>query len=295
MTLHPPACGITGLDHTLVGVRDLESARKTWQQLGFTLTPRGRHIGWGTGNYCIMFESGYIELLGVVDHSQFLNNLDRFLERRQGLMGIAFGTDDALACVAALQAAGLAPDGPKDLARKLELPEGDVEPAFHLIFLKPEETPAVKAFICHQRTPELVRRKEWLRHANRATRLISVTVVCDDPVKAALGYLPIFGPDRVKVSDALTVVDCRSSDAANGGGALRFVTPAGLQLLYADIAPLPSNPLPWIAAMKIEVADQQRCEDFLRDQNLPVVRTWKRCLVPPELANGCIIEFVERS
>ena len=290
----PPGL-LTGIDHTLVGVRDLEAARRTWQQLGFTLTPRGRHIGWGTGNYCIMFESGYIELLGVVDRGQFLNNLDRFLERRQGLMGLAFGTDKAPACAAALKDAGLVPDGPKHLARKLELPEGDVEPAFHLIFLKPEDTPGVKSFICHQRTPELIRRPEWQRHANRATKLISVTIVCTDPVAAALGYLPLFGPDRVKVSDSLTVVDCASSNAANGGGALRFVTPAGLQLLYADIAPLPSNALPWVAAMKIEVADRQRCEDFLRDQNLPVVRTWKRCLVPPELANGCIIEFVEKS
>ncbi len=54
-----------------------------WETLGFTLTPRGRHIGWGTGNYCIMLESGYIELLGVVDPSQFLNNLDGFLKKRE--------------------------------------------------------------------------------------------------------------------------------------------------------------------------------------------------------------------
>jgi catechol 2,3-dioxygenase-like lactoylglutathione lyase family enzyme len=53
------ACGITGIDHTLVGVRDLEAARAAWSRLGFTVTPRGRHIGWGTGNYCVMLEEGY--------------------------------------------------------------------------------------------------------------------------------------------------------------------------------------------------------------------------------------------
>ena len=45
------AGAITGIDHTLVGVRDLETAKSVWHDLGFTLTPRVRHFGWGTGNY----------------------------------------------------------------------------------------------------------------------------------------------------------------------------------------------------------------------------------------------------
>jgi len=74
-----PASAITGIDHTLVGVRDLEAARAAWDKIGFRLTPRGRHIGWGTGNYCIMLEQGYIELLGILDPTQFTNNLDKFV------------------------------------------------------------------------------------------------------------------------------------------------------------------------------------------------------------------------
>lgn len=55
----PGASAIAGLDHALVGVRDLEAARASWGKLGLKITPRGRHIGWGTANYCIMFERGY--------------------------------------------------------------------------------------------------------------------------------------------------------------------------------------------------------------------------------------------
>jgi hypothetical protein len=280
------AGAITGIDHTLVGVRDLETAKSVWHDLGFTLTPRGRHIGWGTGNYCIMLESGYIELLGVVDPGQFLNKLDLFLERREGLMGLAFGTDDPQACRDALARAGAEPEGPKDLKRKIELPEGDQLPAFSLLFLKPSATPDLNAFVCHHLTPNIIRRPEWLRHANRALRLVSVTLVSADPVKTALGYLPIFGPDRIKVSDALTVVH-------TGAGALRFVNPNGLKTLYEALLPLPDHPTPWVASMKIEVADKNRCLDYLRRHNLPVVKTGKGCLVPPEVANGCIIEFVQ--
>ena len=57
----------SGLDHVLVGVRDLEAARATWTGLGFNPCPRGRHTGWGTANYCLMFPGDYVELLGIVD------------------------------------------------------------------------------------------------------------------------------------------------------------------------------------------------------------------------------------
>jgi catechol 2,3-dioxygenase-like lactoylglutathione lyase family enzyme len=286
MAKQVPADDITGIDHTLVGVKDLEAARTIWQTLGFTVTPRGRHIGWGTGNYCIMFESGYIELLGVVQPAEFLNGLDVFLKSREGLMGLAFGTDDAKRLQLALQDAGIPAEGPKDLKRKLELPEGEALPAFSLLFPDKRALPGLNAFVTQHLTPQVIRRPEWLRHANRARRLVSVTVVAADPAQTALGYLPIFGPERIKVSDAMTVVD-------TGAGAIRFVTPGGLRILYEALLPLPDFAPPWIAAMKIEVADKNRCRDFLKDRNLPVEKTGKGCLVAPEIANGCIIEFVQ--
>ncbi len=282
-----PGRGITGIDHTLVGVRDLEASRGTWTRLGFTVCPRGRHIGWGTGNYCVMLDSGYIELLGIIDPAQFTNNLDKFLETREGLMGLAFATDDAEACKRQLEAGGLHPDGPKDLSRKLELPEGDVTPSFHLLFLPPEETPEMRAFICHHRTPELLRQPAWEVHANGATALISVTVACDDPVAAAFGYLPIFGPERLKVSDRLTVVNC-------GFGAIRFVKPAELQVLYPRLADLPEYPTPWMAAMKLEVKDRSLCLAYMEQVGIPAVPTPDGCILHPRDANGVILELVGR-
>src|SRR5580693_1632171 len=82
--------GIAGIDHVIVGVRDLERARVGWSRLGFTLSPRGRHIGQGTANYCIMFPSDYVELLGIVDRNDFAQRLDAFLASREGLMAAAF-------------------------------------------------------------------------------------------------------------------------------------------------------------------------------------------------------------
>lgn len=280
------SCGITGIDHTLVGVRDLEAARARWARLGFTVTPRGRHIGWGTGNYCVMLEDGYIELLGIVDPSQFSNNLDTLLEKREGLLGLAFATPDANACRDALEAAGLKPDGPKQLQRDLELPTGTVTPEFRLVFLPPESTPEVSAFVTHHLTPELVRRPDWLAHANGAQRLLSVTVVCADPVEAAMGYLPIFGPERIKVTDQMTSVSC-------GTGALRFMKADALPQVYPGVAPDPLPELPFLISVKLLVSDKARCLAYMRGAGIPIHEIQRGCLVAPAEANGVILEFVE--
>jgi catechol 2,3-dioxygenase-like lactoylglutathione lyase family enzyme len=281
-----PVPAIEGIDHLLVGVRNLEAAAAQWRRLGFQLTPRGRHIGWGTANYCIMFEHDYLELLGIVDASQFTNNLDHFLKTREGLMGVALATQDTAACATQLLAAGIVVDAPKDLKRVLELPEGDVLPEFGLVMLPREATPGLSAFICRHLTPDLVRRPAWLHHANRAKSIVSVTVVVDDPAAAAFDWLPIFGEDAVKTANLVTVVD-------TGRGHIRFTTPDGLAQLYPALDPLPAYPAPWVAAMKIAVADKARCRDHLRFENVLALKTGKGCLVPPEEANGVIIEFVE--
>jgi hypothetical protein len=280
------ACGITGIDHTLVGVRDLEAARATWSRLGFTVTPRGRHIGWGTGNYCVMLEEGYVELLGIVDPGQFSNNLDKLLERREGLLGLAFATMDANACRDALEAAGLKPDVPKQLKRDLELPTGTVTPDFRLVFLPPESTPEVSAFVCHHLSPELIRRPDWLQHTNGAQRLLSATVVCNDPVDAAMGYLPIFGPDRIKVTDHMTSVSC-------GTGALRFMKADALAIVFPGMVLQPMPDAPYMASMKLLVADRARCVTQLETAGISFQAIARGCLVPPAEANGVILEFVE--
>src|SRR5262245_28445183 len=120
---------IAAIDHVIVGVRDLELARAGWSRLGFTLSARGRHIDQGTGNYCIMFPSDYIELLGIVDPGDFVQGLDTFLARREGLMAAAFAPAAAPEAVhAALLAQHLHPSDPRPLGRLIELPEGDLLP-----------------------------------------------------------------------------------------------------------------------------------------------------------------------
>lgn len=164
---------ITGLDHVILAVAALDAARDTWRRLGFTVTPRGRHIGWGTANYCIMLEADYIELLGVLDPTQFDNGLSERLARDgEGLLGISLATRSADSAAAAFDAAGAGGEPARDLARLLDLPEGPVQPAFRLSYPARRDAFGLPLFATEHRTPELLRRPEWERHANGATTIL---------------------------------------------------------------------------------------------------------------------------
>jgi len=186
---------IDGFDHAIVGVENLEAARLSWQRLGFTTCPRGKHIGWGTANYCIMFPDDYVELLGIVDASQFTNNLDTLLaERGEGLLGMAFASSHIDELAEKL-------DGqPQDLKRLLELPEGTVEPRFKLMHPPIGTLPGLSGFFVDHLTPELMRQPQWLAHANGATGIASVTVGVADILAAREVYVGLFGEDFVNGS-----------------------------------------------------------------------------------------------
>src|SRR5437879_7267944 len=132
--------GIAGIDHVVIGVRDLERARMGWTRLGFNLTPRGRHLGphlnLGTANYCAMFAGDYLELLGIVERDPGAERLAAFLARREGAMAVAFAPKGAIeAAAAALAALGLNPGEPRALGRQLELSEDTVVARFTLLSL----------------------------------------------------------------------------------------------------------------------------------------------------------------
>jgi len=278
---------IAGIDHVLVGVHDLEAARRAYRHLGFTLSPRGRHIGWGTANYCIMLPQGYIELLGIVDATQFCNNLDRFLETREGLLGVAYAARDAEAAARTLAERGLALDPPSDLKRKLELAEGEVEPAFRLIHLPPHTAPGVPAFICQHLTPDLVWQEPWLVHDNGARGIDSVTAVVADPGEVAVAYGALFGEARVSADDAVVVAD-------SGRGRLRFVAPADLGRLYPGLPGLPHLAPPWVAGLRLTVSDLAATARHFDAGGLAYLRDGDTLLrLAPDLACGVVLEFVQ--
>ncbi len=275
---------ITGIDHAIVGVRKLEAARRQWAKLGFTITPRGRHKGWGTANYCIMFETDYVELLGIVDPAAFTNKLDRFLKIREGLMGLAFSTETAEEVSAALDAASIAYKGPADLSRLLELPEGEVEPAFKLVYLN-GATPGVSSFVCQHLTRDLVWRPEWTRHANGVTGIDSMTVVVRSTGAPRAGWKTFLG------EDAITEMGEQEFSAMVGRTELRFLTEDAARAVLPELRRRKWRP-PFIAGLALSVTDPAETVRALEAGGIGYTRKDDQTIaVRGSQANGVSLEF----
>jgi hypothetical protein len=278
--------GLLGIDHVIVGVRDLGRARMVWTRLGFTLTPRGRHLGQGTANYCIMFAADYIELLGIVERDDLVQRLDLFLARREGPMAAAFALADTPAAVRArLRERDLHPSEPRALGRQIELGEGPVVPRFSLISLPPEETPGLDCFLCGHLTPELMRRPEWLAHANGAVALKGLDVLVDSTAPLLPAYDRLFGLPQVTTTDA--VISIRV-----GRHRLMFSTSDDFLTMHPGLDLDPDLALPGIAALELAVRSPQATAAYFTGRGIPFTALPDRSLaVPAGAANGAILIF----
>jgi catechol 2,3-dioxygenase-like lactoylglutathione lyase family enzyme len=281
--------GIAGIDHVIISVRDLERARMGWTRLGFTLTPRGRHLGQGTANYCIMFARDYLELLGFVQRDDYAHRLEAFLARREGAMSVAFRpAGSAGDAAAALRALGLHPSEPRALGRQLELPEGTVVPRFSLLTLPQEETPALDCFLCEQLTPELVRRPEWLSHPNGVTGLRSIHILVPETAPLLPAYDRLFGMHEVTTTDAVASVRA-------GPYRLLFSTPDDFATMHPGIDIDPDFPLPGIAALELAISDRDATADYLTQWQVAYDEMPDGSLaISAQEANGTVLFLTER-
>lgn len=275
---------ITGLDHLIIGVRDLEAARRQWGRLGFNSTPRGRHVGWATANYCIMFEHDYLELLGIVDPEAFSNGLDRLLAGGEGLLGIALGTDDPAATAQAWRDAGLASAKEVPLERLLESESPALELRFTNVMMEPADRGELNVFACHHLTPGPMRQPAWLKHPNGALRIAGVTVLADDvePL-AALGE-KLLGSAAVTRTDGVRAIHAGSTP-------ILLAAPDDAMMLYPGFALPDSAPRPHLAVMEIAVLDLDATARFLDGQGVSNRRETAAILVDPDDATGVHLAF----
>ena len=136
---------IIGIDHAVVMVKDLDKAAENYRQLGFTLSPRGTHSAhMGTGNYTIMFDPDYMELLGVLAATEHNAPARAFLDKQgEGIERVAFTAVDSAAGAEEIRARGLTPIGPTDFERPVTLPNGTVSAAKFRTFMWPDRKSVV--------------------------------------------------------------------------------------------------------------------------------------------------------
>jgi catechol 2,3-dioxygenase-like lactoylglutathione lyase family enzyme len=282
---------INGIDHPVIAVRDMEDARDRYQRLGFTVAPRGAHLEWGTGNWVIMFEHDYLELRGILDPLRYTHNLGAFLEKREGLMGVALATDNADACRTALVNRGFELGPVRELTRNFELPEGHVQLRFSLCLLEPHDAYGLMwVILCRHLTPELLRQPSWLEHANGAKGVVSVMGVAPDVERAHAAQARLFGDAAVgREGDEVRV-------ELSGGHSLVLTTGERLRQLYPYGEQLATDDEPVLAVVRIRVHELTTTVDWLADRGVEHCRTSSGsvCVAPAE-ACGVIFDFVERA
>ena len=166
-------------------------ARRTYERLGFTLTPLARQamaVSATAARCCV----GYIELLAVVDPNAGSATLDRFLARYAGIHILAFAIDDPRAARARLHRASIDPPS----VTRFDRPIDDRDPAgprarFELIQLP--DQPEGRINLVHHLAPEVLWQERFLRHANNAATLEEVVIGVADPAEAAERFSRLVG------------------------------------------------------------------------------------------------------
>ena len=145
------------LDHLILAVADLDGAARCYAALlGRRPSWRGEHPALGTENAIFRLANTSLELLapapGVAPDAAPGGWLARWLERRgEGLLGLAFGTEDAAACARFLAGRGLRPGAPEPgLSRDTQ---SGAFRAWTRVPLPPAQTRGLLLFAIEQRSP----------------------------------------------------------------------------------------------------------------------------------------------
>lgn len=277
---------LIGIDHAVIMVRNLDKAAETWKRLGFTISPRGTHSAhMGTGNYTMMLDPDYLELLGVLSPTEHNAPARAMLEKREGIERVAFTAIDSAAGVEEIRARGLSPTGPTDFERPVTMPDGTISAAKFRTFQWPvAEAPAgMRIFACQHKTREAVWIPELMHHANGAKRLKQVLLFAPDPAREAAHLSKLIDRDLRKEADGAVAVP-------SGGDRADFIFMTRDQLAArhpgVSLAGLPERG----AAGLVIAADLSATEKALGSAG---IRSGQSICVPPAAANGTLLAFVK--
>jgi hypothetical protein len=276
---------VIGIDHAVVMVRDLDRAAENWRQLGFTISPRGTHSAhMGTGNYTIMLDPDYMELLGVLKATEHNAPARAFIDKREGIERVAFTAADSADGAEEIRARGYAPIGPTDFERPVTMPDGALSAAKFRTFQWPvaEAPGGMRIFACQHKTRETVWISELMSHANGAKRLKKVLLVAPEPAREAAHLARMIDREAKAEPDGAIAVPS-GADRAD----FVFLTKEQLGKRYPDV---PLTGLPERGAAGLVIAAEPRAaEKALKSASL---RSAGGLCVPPNAANGTLLVFV---
>ena len=188
-------------DHAVVAVRDLDvSADRMSRLLGRPASWRGVHPGSGTANVLFRLDNGYLELIaqqGAGPRGSVIASL--LDDRGEGLVALAFGTDDVDAFAQLLRSRGVDAADPKPDEGRPAPPAGSpgaqVARVWSTLWLPPDATRGLPLFAIQHRSPASSLPLQPPHGAPDAAihALDHLVVISDDPGASPAIYSDLLG------------------------------------------------------------------------------------------------------
>jgi catechol 2,3-dioxygenase-like lactoylglutathione lyase family enzyme len=180
-----------GIDHLVVGVRDLDAAAAFYQKLGFTVGARNKHP-WGTHNRLVQFKGCFLELITVGEpelippHERGKFSFGAFvrdqLARGEGISMVALESADARKDNDAFKLLEISEGDVFHFSRQGTRPDGSaMTVAFTLAFAHNAAVPRCSFFVCQQHNPENFWNETFQKHPNGAKTISALTLVVRAP------------------------------------------------------------------------------------------------------------------
>jgi catechol 2,3-dioxygenase-like lactoylglutathione lyase family enzyme len=210
---------LTAIDHLVTVVPELDAAISSYRELGFTVTPGGRHPI-GTHNALIGLADGsYLELIAFFEPNP-QHRWYRRLQEGGGLIDFCMQTDDVDGDVEAFRDAGVPISDRRPLSR--------VRPDGYTVrwtLSIPDDHAGVAPFLIADETPRAERVPRATTHPNGATGIGALTVAVHDAARVRHWYEAVPGAAIAPAErDDLEASGIR---VAIGPHRLDFVAPAG--------------------------------------------------------------------
>lgn len=285
------------LDHLVLPVTDIATARARLTRLGFTVAADGRHP-FGTENACIFLaDKTYLEPLGVADEgevdaavragNQFVarDRAYRFRNGQEGLTAIVMGTGDADADQNEFRNAGISGGDQLTFSRIMKFPDGtSIEPSFKLSFAADLRAPDFFAFACERVNMPPSDRSAIERHPNGAIGLKSVILSEQEPSDFAEYISVVTGQSEIGGDQDALLVKTANVDVI-------VLDPLELKLLFG--VPRTAERGLRGEAVVFKVESIGTTESILTSAGVRFMKSRGMILVPHEPGQGVLFAFSE--
>lgn len=187
---------LTGLDHIIIGVNDLERATRIFQQdLGLSVSGGGIHPTGGTANRIIVIGDTYLELITVRNRAEAQQSMLDRLAKGDGYLNFVLASNDIYADSEAMVERGISIIGPN--AGELRSADGRWRGWVRTDVERPDLTQHYPFIIQHDSTGEERRRRlaGWTtppQHPLGATHVLSATLAVSNLQEATARFQHIY-------------------------------------------------------------------------------------------------------